>query len=172
MLPTISFAFTKEQNNLWQQEVISQAQRQTQSGHLQQSTQSIKVMMPVLDTSDTLSGVDSLHDGIRDDIQFYIDSLPEADSNKASLTNYAKSLQLTMTVDTTDVIEVKSVVDGMLFNVACLVLKHGDKQLANQYVKQLSAFTRNTHARYEQGKKLDAVYSGSVYRLPETEECE
>ncbi|MDW2322721.1 hypothetical protein R7127_20850 [Vibrio sp. 1159] len=172
MLPIISFAFSKEQTKHWQQEVISQAQRQTQSGHLQQSTQSIKVMMPVLDTSDTLSGVDSQHDGIRDDIQFYIDSLPEADSNKASLTNYAKSLQLTMTVDTTDVIEVKSVVDGMLFNVACLVLKHDDTQLANQYVKQLSAFTRNTKARYEQGKKLDAVYSGSVYRLPETEECE
>lgn len=75
-------------------------------------------------------------------------------------------------VNTYDVIDVKSVVDGMLFNVACLVLKHDDTQLANQYVKQLSAFTRNTKARYEQGKKLDPVYSGSVYRLPETEECE
>lgn len=92
MLPTISFAFTKEQNNLWQQETISQAKRQTQYGHLQQSTQSIKVMMPVMDTSATLTGVDSQHDGIRDDNQFYIDSLPEADSNKTSLTNYAKSL--------------------------------------------------------------------------------
>ena len=49
---------------------------------------------PVLDRTDTISGVDANGDGVRDDIATYVASLPDSEKQRKSLIQFHKALNM------------------------------------------------------------------------------
>ena len=61
-----------------------------------------------LDTSPTLRGDDEDENGVRDDLDIYINTTPLTDIQKIALSQYAESLQSSLLINTSDKIAAKA----------------------------------------------------------------
>jgi hypothetical protein len=116
--------------------------------------------IPVLDTTTSLTGTDADGNGVRDDIDKYIASLPDTAAQKKALTQMAQGLQTTLTVDTTN---------PNALAAASLALNRGDKCIWQSYTSGQSAkaltmeeFTMNTMPRLMAYDLYNAARNGAV----------
>ena len=58
--------------------------------------------LPVLDRTDTIAGIDANQNGVRDDIEAFINSLPDTPVQKKRLYNLQRALNNSMLVDLND----------------------------------------------------------------------
>ena len=119
--------------------------------------------LPILDRSDSLAGPDINANGVRDDIERYIDGKPDTPAQKNSLKALSRSLSRAMTVDTKDPNALREVANSINLAVTCMH-KTYPSDVASPKGDEIEKLTVNTRARYGAYMKFNAAMNGSVMK--------
>lgn len=125
---------------------------------------------PVLDRSDTLLGTDSNSNGVRDDIENYINSLEDVKPNqKNALMQLAYSLNYSLTPECPPTEKACLLRAMEKFDMAtnCLRAMFDNSTLEHQYFKTLEAFTFNTKKRFDWDMQADETADGMMFMASE-----
>lgn len=124
--------------------------------------------IPTFDRSSILTGVDSDGNGVRDDIDTYIASLPYSAIQKSAVLQRARAFQRTLVIDLSNRTQVQQLADEIMAAVNCL----GDVlPLSDRRGLDLEALTMNTRDRAARYMHFNAALSGGVYDLPDGDTC-
>ena len=124
-------------------------------------------LMPELDTTETLGGVDADADGLRDDIKAWIDTLTVNSDQKKSITGNAKAMQTIMLVDLNDATAVDTAFANSLTSIVCMVnVFYDDFDKANEIRKDIQSYTANTILRSQKSITYNNKLGGSVSGIP------
>lgn len=131
--------------------------------------------IPRLDRTDTIGGIDTDNNGVRDDIDEYIKkTYPSAVQQKALL-QYARSLQKSLLLeDKQDLIAVKAVTNEKARAISCISLKvpGGKSPNGDRVVQEILSLHTNTKKRLEEYWKLDIALNGTTITLPIGDVCD
>lgn len=117
----------------------------------------------------TLEGIDSDQDGVRDDVQRWINTaFSESEKTRSALKQYAKHKQSEF-INVANRERSITISRRLLDTANCL--QYVFQGLGYyEILKKLIAKMANTEARMKADNKADANFHGQVYRLPEREE--
>lgn len=126
-----------------------------------------------LDRSSSLAGPDADRDGIRDDINKWIDGQAFSQPEKKAVDQLARTMQQTLLVNSNDKQEARGAADAVFVAVRCTrrAFEPGSSK-PSQIVKHLEAITANTKERTMQYIKYNAALSGMVFELPAAPKCD
>ena len=127
--------------------------------------------LPILDRSDSLAGPDINANGVRDDIERYIDGKPDTQSQKNSLKALSRSLSRAMTVDTRDPNALRGVANSINLAVICIHETYPSDK-ASPMVHEFEKLTVNTRARYSAYMKFNSAMNGSVMKDVKGVKCD
>ena len=127
--------------------------------------------IPKLNHDNTLLGPDKDNNGIRDDIDAYIATLPYTEVQKKAVKQHAKALSSSLTVDTTDKTALLKVADGMSRASWCTFTKLGG-DLAPKIKADNEKMIVNTKNRFLQYEKFNAALSGEIFASPDGDGCD
>ncbi|MDP3465785.1 MAG: hypothetical protein Q8R86_08460 [Sulfuricurvum sp.] len=127
--------------------------------------------IPKLNHDDTIVGPDTDNNGIRDDIDAYIATLPYTEVQKKAVQQDARALTATLIIDTNDSVALKTAGEKIMRAVNCIFDKF-DLQIADQVTNDMEKMTINTKNRFMQYEKYNSARSGSVTSLPSGDTCE
>jgi hypothetical protein len=123
-------------------------------------------LLPKLNRDNTIIGPDTNHNGVRDDIDAYIDSLPDTPEQKAALRQDARVINEAMTVDVKDKKALEAVDNKLTKAVRCIDRKYHDKTSLKK-LNEIEAFMVNTKKRFIAYHRFNMAMSGSVsFSLP------
>ena len=128
--------------------------------------------VPQLDRTDTLLGKDLNNNGIRDDIEKYIESRPITFMQKEASMFNAKLFQGILLTDTNDDKALRKNSQDMAASINCLVTRFDNIDDAISIVSSLESKTYNTKVRTMQYIRYNEAQSGSVTELPSGDTCE
>jgi hypothetical protein len=124
-------------------------------------------LQQVTNEDSTVEGLDEDGNGVRDDLQSYIDTTYPGDENellRRALTEIAKSSQqVLLSVQVGDESQVIAVIIVDLDNRSCLFDIFGEK--AFDYAGSLTSEIVNTRARMELDFQADEIFGGQVWSL-------
>ena len=128
--------------------------------------------VPTLDRSSSLSGPDSNADGVRDDVERYIDSLPDTTAEKASLRQVSRALTSAMLIGTGDAnsSELRDTSLSVADAVNCIWTTYNDDS-ANEKFRVVRKITVNTPERLSAYLHYNNMVSGRSMRLPKADTC-
>jgi len=119
---------------------------------------------PTLDRSSDIAGPDANKNGVRDDIEAWINTLNVTEPQRKALMQSARSLQQTLLVDLTDKAALQRTGEGLMASINC----GGDRFTPYAEFSQLSgkieAMTANTRERAMRYMQYNKARSGSVTR--------
>lgn len=129
--------------------------------------------LPALDRSASITGPDVNNNGVRDDIEAYIASLPLSAVQKRAALQAAKALQNTLIVDVQDKTALQKVGDGLMASTKCLGdVFAPDIQNKSELSGKIESMTANTKARAQRYIQYNSARSGSVTSMPDGDTCE
>lgn len=120
--------------------------------------------IPVLDRSTSLLGTDADGNGVRDDIDAYINSLPDTSAQKAALRQTAAALNAALAVDLTNAVSVNAVSVKTANAAGCNQVVYGD--FAWQQTKLILKYVVNTKERFDAYMKYNQSLSGKMLYSP------
>jgi hypothetical protein len=121
--------------------------------------------LPTLDISASVAGPDANQNGVRDDIDAFIAARPDSAGQKAALSQYAKALQTTLLIDTTQPSADSAAAVEIGRSIACIWSAY-DPATAYQMTKDLQKYTVNTLPRIKAYDRFNFSMSGSVLTAP------
>lgn len=124
--------------------------------------------LPVLDRSDDLLGPDEDNNGVRDDIDAYIDSVYTQPDQHAAAMQIAKALQKRMTVDVTDDIELRKLFNELGRSINCAFDRFDNPVV----IDELEAMTANTKQRLLTHLAVSKAADGMVFSAERGDTCE
>lgn len=130
--------------------------------------------LPVLDRTSTVAGIDADQNGIRDDIQAYINATyPEPEQQKA-VSQYARSLQAKLLVNPKDKYQVRASSDASVKGMSCIYEKVpvDNSPQAARVVEEIFSLTTNTKQRLKAYMAFDQAMDGAVISLPTGKVCD
>ncbi len=127
--------------------------------------------LPKLDRSVSIVGPDANSNGVRDDIEAYIDTLVLTAAQKRAAMQDARALQKTLTVDLTDKTALQGVGDGLMASTKCLG-ENFTSPSRSQLSQRIESITANTRERSKRYMDYNAARSGSVTSYPTVDTCE
>jgi hypothetical protein len=119
-------------------------------------------LLPKLNRDNTITGSDTNHNGVRDDIEAYIESLPDTPEQKSALRQDARVINEAMTVDVTNQKLLENVSLKIERAVRCLGRKYTKHGVSTKKGKEIQAFMVNTKERFIAYQKYNMARSGSV----------
>jgi hypothetical protein len=122
-------------------------------------------VLPVLDTSPSLSGIDANANGVRDDVETLIAAQSDSAGQKASELQLAKALQATLLVDTTNA-EATATVALNLNRGVTDIWSNYSSDVASGKVKWLQQITVNTMQRLTAYEDFNHAMDGTVIHVP------
>ena len=129
--------------------------------------------IPVLDRSVTIEGADTDGDGVRDDVDTYIESLPDTDAQQDALRQASRVFTEAMHAG-----EGHPDADGlrrmaeMIVNAAnCIWVTYGSDAAADK-VQDMTRVMVNTPERFDAFAQFDGMLRGVVITIPEGDTCE
>lgn len=125
---------------------------------------------PSLNRDATVLGPDADGNGVRDDIDAYIASLPDTTPQKSALKQVSAVLSKAMTVDLTNQTALLGVSRQMGAASACAHSKY-DSATASKKSLEMEKLTVNTKARFDAYAKFSKVLSGTTFVLPQGDGC-
>lgn len=128
--------------------------------------------LPRLDRGESLTGTDADDNGIRDDIDTYLSSLPVSDSEKSAIESTAGALQAIQLVDISSPATLQVSSDNLAQSVVCLSAAFDNPADAHKYLKTLEGYTANTPERAQKYIDFNTARDGSVTRLPSSSNCQ
>jgi hypothetical protein len=127
---------------------------------------------PVLDRSSDIAGPDSNSNGVRDDIENWINAQKLSDSQKKALMQDARATQRTLLVDLNDKAALQRAGEGLASSSNCGLIQFSPYATFSKLAGQIEAMTANTRQRAERYMKYNAARSGSSTSMPEGNTCE
>ena len=128
--------------------------------------------IPVLDRSASIEGVDDNMNGIREDIEKYIESMPISEVQKKAVQQLAKSLQGALLVDIDDSVALRASSKNISESVQCLSIKFPDVRERMEAINSIESKTANTRERTEKYIQFNNALSGSVSKLLSGDTCD
>ena len=117
--------------------------------------------LPTLDVSTSVAGPDANSNGIRDDIDRYINALGDSDVEKAALRQQAAALQSSLVMTATDADTVAGQAQKMTAAVQCIYSRYPEAT-ASAKVSDLEKYTVNTKERFLAYGRYNSAVSGNV----------
>ena len=127
---------------------------------------------PALDRSSDIAGPDINGNGVRDDIEAWINSQQATDGQRKALLQKARSLQRTLVTDLTDKSALQAAGEGLAASSNCGAIQFPEYSTFSKLARNIEAMTANTRARAERYMKYNAARSGSSTTLPNSNTCE
>lgn len=131
--------------------------------------------IPMLERNATLEGVDDNKNGVRDDIDHYIQKKYSKKDHVSAMTQMAISMQQSLIVDINDGIAVKKANQKVVEAINCIYSKFdrtaGDEQPANA-AKIIESLTTNTKQRLLAYLAYNKALDGTSWSTPEGNTCE
>ncbi len=137
-----------------------------------------KGRIPKLDTSFSLAGVDANKDGIRDDIEQWIEKRYKNEpKKKAAVRQLAKSAQLTVIADLHNEQMLKKIDKIESRAIHCMHIRFTDMDVTSEnnpsnIIKEVTAYTENTLLRMFHSMKYAQKFDGAVFALPKGDTCD
>ena len=127
-------------------------------------------VLPTLDVTNTVQGTDSNGNGVRDDLDAYIASLPDSNTKKKALTQLAAAIQDTMTVNTTNSTALAATSSTLNLAVNCVWYQYGSPQ-AHEKVMLIEELSVNTMTRLNAYEAYNSARNGSATALASGNTC-
>lgn len=127
--------------------------------------------IPKLNHDNTIAGPDKDNNGIRDDIDAYIATLPYTEVQKKAVKQHAKALSTSLTVDTTDKTALLKVADDMSRASECVYTKLADN-IPSKIKSDNEKMIVNTKNRFLQYEKFNSALSGGVFASQVGDGCD
>ncbi|HIF9187351.1 hypothetical protein [Photobacterium damselae] len=162
---------TPENNEAWVRLDIETAV--TDQDKIDDLTESNQI--PNLDRSDELLGVDDDNNGIRDDIDAFIEFHYKDEKQKKAVKQLAGSLQKTLVADTSDIINVKKLNRDNTRAINCIFSRFSDVTIdksPEQVTQEIESITSNTKARLIAYLAFNSALDGTSWAIPEGDTCE
>jgi hypothetical protein len=132
--------------------------------------------LPILDRSDNLTGVDDNQNGIRDDIEKYINKNYSDEGQRKALFQDAKVMQESLLIDITDMIAVKKIGIQQSRSIHCIFSKFKSTDVSDQnpsiISKKIESMTANTKERLKAYLRYNKALDGTAWTLPRGDTCE
>lgn len=130
--------------------------------------------LPTLERTNTIAGIDEDQNGIRDDIDAYIEKTYSSEAQKKAVSQYAKSLQASLLVDTEDKIALKATTNVKARAISCIFEKipYGKSPDGDRVVGEILSITTNTKQRLLAYVALDKALDGTVISSPSGDVCD
>ena len=129
--------------------------------------------LPPLDRSASIVGPDANGNGVRDDIEAYVNSLPLSPVQKRAVMQDARATQNTLTVDLTDKAALQKAGDALMASSKCLGDSFVPDAEGPSFLSgKIEAMTANTRERSRQYMAYNAARSGSATSMPSYDTCE
>lgn len=127
-----------------------------------------------LDRTDTIGGVDTDKNGIRDDIDAYIKQTYPDEKQQKAVSQYARSLQASLLIDKEDKVEVKTATNKNFKAISCVFEKvpNGESPNKGSIVEEILGITTNTKQRLLEYLALDKALDGTVISLQSGKVCD
>lgn len=117
--------------------------------------------IPVLDRTTSLLGTDADGNGVRDDIDAYINALPDTMAQKKALKQNSAALSASLVVNLTNQAAVDVVDQLMMDASSCRYSVYG-VDAARKYSKDIEKYTINTKERFAAYMKYNQASSGRM----------
>ncbi|MDR1976036.1 MAG: hypothetical protein LBQ18_03495 [Campylobacteraceae bacterium] len=131
--------------------------------------------IPELDRTDSIVGIDENANGVRDDIEAYINKNYSDEGQRKALFQYAKATQATLLVNASDIIAVKNANGQRSRGLHCISLKFnaekGDENPGIAWEK-IRSMTTNTKTRLKAYLNFSKALEGTSWALPKGDTCE
>ena len=128
-----------------------------------------------LDHTSTIKGIDSNHNGVRDDIEAYISNTYIQEELRSAVLQAAKAMQEALLVDKTDPIAVEEIANKNIYAMKCLYSKFAElnsqKEPALACI-EIEAMTTNTVLRLNEYLKLNKALNGKSWSWPVGDTCQ
>ena len=131
--------------------------------------------LPKLDRTDSIAGIDANANGVRDDIEQYIEKKYTEPAQRKAAMQTARAYQQMLLVDKSDAMELERVSEASWRAVGCERLAFPGSEGAKQSWKmaqEVKAMTTNTKERLKSLLAYNKARSGSVSSMPEGAACE
>ena len=131
--------------------------------------------LPQLERSNSIAGEDMDSDGIRDDIEAFIDANYSAAPQRAAVIQSAKALQEAILADVSDVIAVKEINRKISRSDHCIYSKFdgaNDSKQPAQVSQEIESLTKNTKERLLAYLAFSKALDGTSWTTPEGDTCE
>ena len=131
--------------------------------------------LPTLEREAGLVGIDSDQNGIRDDIDHFIDTRYLEETQRKAARQLAKALQLSLLVNTSDIILVKKVNIKISRGDSCVFNTFDFSSPATppgRVSAQIEAITTNTKERLIAYLRFNKALDGTSWSLPKENYCE
>ena len=128
--------------------------------------------VPKLDRSSDIAGPDTNQNGVRDDIEAWIGTLPVNDAQRKALMQKAKALQVTLVVDLNDKAALQRVGEGLMASTNCGGDVFSPYSTWSQLSGKIEGMTANTKERAKRYMQYNSARSGSSTTLPNGNTCE
>lgn len=128
-----------------------------------------------LDHSTSVSGTDANGDGVRDDIESFIASLPDSEEQRNALRQVSIAIADAMLLGADgntdkDTLRASSIEIGRA--VKCLWNRYGGGSAANEQLKLIRQITANTPERFNGYMQFNTSTNGFALQSPEGEVCD
>ncbi len=128
-----------------------------------------------LDHSTSVAGEDNNNNGVRDDVENYIDSLPDSEAQKNALKQLSRTISDAYKLGDSGKFEnhaVRSISHEMARAAKCVGMHYNDIQVMHAHTKLVEKITANTPARAKGYSKFNRAISGHVIQLPRGDTCD
>lgn len=130
--------------------------------------------LPILNRDNTVTGLDVNANGVRDDIDAYIASLPDSAPQKAALTQVSSALTTAMTVDVTNQNALNIAMSKITNSVTCINSRYNTATnitMGTDKRHLIRKLTINTKIRFLAYEKFNTAMSGKTFKLPQGAGC-
>lgn len=130
--------------------------------------------LPMLERTDTVEGVDTDQNGIRDDIDAYIKTTYPNEEQQKAVAQYARSLQASLLIDKDNKIAVKTAANEQAKAISCIFEKIPSEQsrINGSIVEEMIGVTTNTKQRLLEFISLNKALDGTVTSVPSGDVCD
>lgn len=125
---------------------------------------------PRLNRRDTVDGPDIDANGVRDDLDIYIDQLPDSPEQLAALRQEAKSITKMLSVNPENLPAVLDAAHQSAAATACLYTRY-KPALAHQRSVEMEKFSVNTKIRFDAYMRFSKALSGQSTLMPRGDAC-
>jgi len=127
--------------------------------------------IPVLDRGTSVPGTDANADGVRDDIEKYINSLPDTEAQKTALRQTARAFGAVLTADPQSQSALNAA-SAKLSNASSCVFSQYPDALASKRAHEIEQFYVNTQQRFDAYNSFNEATSGTTSLSPVGSGCE
>jgi hypothetical protein len=126
---------------------------------------------PALNRDATVAGPDLDNNGVRDDIDTYINALPDSSDQKSALRQISRGISNAMLVDTTNQSALTDATKKIANAAACAHTQY-ESATASKKNSEIEKLTVNTKIRFQAYEKFSAAISGTSFVLPQGGGCD